>query len=539
MTETTFKKLALVCKELESTTKRKEKTALISSFLDTLNPGEIKPAVLLLIGAIFPESSNKKLEVGWRTLRRVMNRGGQTTLFRHKLTIGEVYETLQKIAESSGEGSRKHKEQLLERLLGQTEPVESEILTRIIFHEMRIGVNEGMMLEGIAEATGTNSALVRRALMMTGDIGLVAEEAVKNGEKGLMRLEATLFTPLKPMLATPAESPLDVIQDFGGKVAFEYKYDGARIQIHRKNKSVRVYSRRLSDVTESIPDVVEIIKSFPAKMNFIIEGEVVAVGENQRPLPFQDLMRRFTRLNKVEDMIEHIPLRLYLFDALFHDDKLLIDEPYINRWKILVKIAPEKYRTKRLITDKTEKAEKFMELAIQEGHEGLMAKRLESTYSPGLRGKNWYKIKPVETLDVVITAADWGSGRRKGWLSNYHLGVWNGEEYLVIGKTFKGLTDDEIKWMTDYLQKKRQRETEYTVYVEPELVVEVAFNEIQQSPHYKSGYALRFARITQIRTDKPSEEADTLERVSKLYEQQFEHKDRLESNLFHKLPRID
>ena len=527
MTGTPFKNLATLCKELESTTKRKEKKALISDFLKTINSEEIKPAILLTIGAIFPESSDKTLDVGWRTLRRVMDRGGQTTLFRFQLSIREVYDTLQEIAEATGEGSRKQKEQLLERMFAQTEPVESEILARIIFGEMRIGVNEGMMLEGIAEATQTDPALVRRALMMTGDIGLVAEEAVQNGKKGLLGLEANLFVPLKPMLATPAEAPLDAIEDYGGKVVFEYKYDGARIQIHRKGDEVRIFSRRLSDVTESIPDIVEKIKEFSTDVDFIIEGEVVAVGETGRPLPFQDLMRRFKRVNKVEDMVNQIPFRLYLFDALFFDGRLLIDESYCDRWNILEQIAPEKYLTKRIITDDLKEAERFLEQAIQEGHEGLMAKRLNSRYSPGARGKNWYKLKQVETLDVVIAAADWGSGRRRGWLSNYHLSVWDGEEYLVIGKTFKGLTDDEFRWMTDHLQNIREKESEYTVYVKPELVVEVAFNEIQRSPHYKSGYALRFARITRIRTDKAANEADTLENVSRLYEKQFEYKDRL------------
>jgi DNA ligase-1 len=528
MTGTSFKLLVMLCKALESTTKRKEKTALISSFLKTLSRDEVKPAILLIIGAIFPETSDSTLDVGWRTLKRVIGRSGQTTLFRHKLTITEVYDTLQEIANASGEGSRKHKEQLLERMFAQTEPDESEILARIIFGEMRIGVNEGMMLEGIAESTGMDPALVRRALMMTGDIGRVAEEAVQRGEAGLVSLEATMFVPLKPMLANTADSPEDAIRDYGGEAAFEYKYDGARIQIHRKGDEVRVFSRRLSDVTESIPDITEIIRGFTEKTDFIIEGEVVAVGSNQLPLPFQDLMRRFTRVNEIDEMIKQIPLKLYLFDALYHDESLLIDEPYSSRWSTLEKIAPKEYLAKRIITSCPEEALRFMKQATEEGHEGLMAKRLDSTYSPGSRGKNWYKLKPVETLDVVVVAADWGSGRRRGWLSNYHLGVWSGEEYLVIGKTFKGLTDDEFKWMTEYLQSLRVGESQYTVHVKPELVVEVAFNEIQRSPHYKSGYALRFARITRIRTDKEYEEADTLARVVELYEHQFEYKDRLE-----------
>ena len=528
MTDTMFKKLAQLCMELESTTKRKEKTALISAFLKSINRDEIKPAILLTIGAVFPETSDKTLDVGWRTVKRVMDRGGQTTLFRHQLTVKEVYDTMQQIAKASGEGSRKQKEQLLERMYSQAEPVEKEILTRIIFREMRIGVNEGMMLEGIAETTETDPALVRRAFMMTGDIGKVAETAVEMGENGLKSLEATLFVPLKSMLANTAETPEEALMDYGGEAAFEYKYDGARIQIHRKGDTVRIFSRRLSDVTESIPDIVDIVQGFPVKKDFIIEGEVVAVGENERPLPFQDLMRRFTRINKVEDKIQEIPLHLYLFDALYYDGTLIIDDPYRSRWSILEKITPRKYHAQRIITADPTIAKQFMTQAIEAGHEGLMAKRLDSPYSPGARGKNWYKLKPVETLDVVVVAADWGSGRRRGWLSNYHLGVWNGEEYLVIGKTFKGLTDEEFKWMTEHLQSLRVSESEYTVHVKPELVVEVAFNEIQQSPHYKSGYALRFARITRIRTDKDAKDADTLQHVSELYNRQFEYKDRLE-----------
>lgn len=526
MKETSFKTLALLCKEVEKTSKRKEKTALISEFLKKLPEDEIKPAILLTIGAIFPETSDKTLDVGWRTLRSVINRKGQTTLFHHQFTIIEVYDILQNIASASGEGSRKQKALLLERLFAQTEPIESQILSRIIFGEMRIGVNEGMMLESIAEASKTEPDLVRRALMVTGDLGRVAEVAIRHGQEGLKNLEVSVFVPLKPMLATPSDSIEQSITDYNGLVAFEFKYDGARIQIHKRGEEVRIFSRRLTDVTESLPDVVEIIQSFEFSDDFILDGEVVAVGENNRPLPFQDLMRRFTRVNEVLEMVEQVPLELHLFDVLYYG-KLLIDEPYTERWRNLEEISPEQYLTRRIITNDPKEAEKLMGQALESGHEGLMAKRLDSTYSPGSRGKNWYKIKPSETLDIVVVAADWGSGRRKGWLSNYHLGVWSGEEYLVIGKTFKGLTDDEFKWMTDYLKSSKKSESNYTVYVQPKLVIEVAFNEIQKSPHYRSGYALRFARVTRIRTDKKPEEADTLERVSDLYEKQFEYKDRL------------
>jgi DNA ligase-1 len=524
---TLFKELAALCKSLEATTKRKEKTALISVFLHTLSEPEIKPAILLIIGSVLPETDSRSLDVGWKTISRIMDRKGQTTLFRRELTINDVYDTLIEVADSVGPGSRKNKVRLIERLFSDADPVEVEILVRIIFREMRIGVNEGMMMAALAEAVGVPGDLVRRALMMTGDIGKVAEEAVLRGEAGLMSLEATLFVPLKPMLASTAESPEEAIEDHGGRTAFEYKYDGARIQIHGKGGEVRVFSRRLSDVTESLPDITSIISSFIIQRDFILEGEVVAIGSRGKPLPFQDLMRRFGRVKDVEEMVKRVPLRLHLFDVLYLGDGLLIDEPYEARWAELEKLVPHEYLVKRIITDNPAEATEFMAQALEEGHEGLMAKRLGSKYRPGSRGKLWYKLKTTETLDVVVVAADWGSGRRRGWLSNYHLGVRDGDEYMVIGKTFKGLTDDEFRWMTDHLQSIREREEGHTVHVRPELVVEVAFNEIQKSPHYESGYALRFARITRIRKDKDAVEADTHQRVHDLYEKQFEHKDRL------------
>ena len=524
---THFKELAVLCKNLEATTKRKEKTKLISEFLHTLDESEIKPAILLIIGSVLPETDNRSLDVGWRTIRRVMDRKGQTTLFRRDLSIQDVYDSLIEVVDSEGQGSRKNKVRLIERLFSDADSVEAEILVRIVFREMRIGVNEGMMMEALVETVGVPGSLIRRALMMTGDIGKVAEEAVMRGEGGLMSLKATLFVPLKPMQANTAKTPEAVIQDYGGKTAFEYKYDGARIQIHGKAGEVRVFSRRLTDVTSSLPDVTSIVSSFDIKRDFILEGEVVAVGSRGKPLPFQDLMRRFGRVKDVEEMVRRIPLRLHLFDVLYLSNGLLIDETYEKRWSELEKLVPQEYLVKRIITDNPADATEFMEQALEEGHEGLMAKRLDSPYSSGKRGKLWYKLKSTETLDVVVVAADWGSGRRRDWLSNYHLGVWDGDDYLVIGKTFKGLTDEEFRWMTERLQSLRERETGYTIHVRPELVVEVAFNEIQKSLHYKSGYALRFARITRIRTDKNPDAADTHHWVHELYEKQFEHKDRL------------
>lgn len=367
---TLFKELAALCKSLESTTKRKEKTALISVFLHTLGEHEIKPAILLTIGSVLPEIDNRSLDVGWKTISRIMDRKGQTTLFRRELTINDVYDTLIEVADSEGPGSRKNKVRLIGRLFSDADPVEAEILVRIIFREMRIGVNEGMMMAALAETVGVPGDLVRRALMMTGDIGKVAEEAVLRGEDGLMGLEATLFVPLKPMLASTAESPEEAIEDHGGRTAFEYKYDGARIQIHGKGGEVRVFSRRLSDVTESLPDITSIISSLAIQRDFILEGEVVAIGGRGKPLPFQDLMRRFGRVKDVDEMVKRVPLRLHLFDVLYLGDGLLIDVQYEARWAELEKLVPPEYLVKRIITDNPAEATEFMAQALEEGHEG-------------------------------------------------------------------------------------------------------------------------------------------------------------------------
>jgi DNA ligase-1 len=524
---TPFSKLAELCKALEATTKRTEKTRLISEFLRRLEPDEIAPAVLLVIGHVFPEFDTRTLEVGWNTMKRVIEKGKQTTLLREHLSIRRVHSALSVIAMTRGSQSRKLKERLLVGLISDAERDEVEILVRIIFGEMRIGVNEGVMLDALAEASDAPLLLVRRALMLTGNLGEVALVALTQGEKGLEGIKPELFVPLKPMLAETADNPEEAIKEHGGRTVFEYKFDGARVQIHRLGDEVRIYSRRLSDVTESIPDVVNLVQRFLPMVGVMVEGEITAIGPEGKPLPFQDLMRRFTRVNDVQQAIEQIPLRLHLFDILYLDGTLLIDEPYETRWAILSKITPKELLAEHTITNNAKEAAAFLKAAMKAGHEGLMVKRLESHYNPGARGKDWLKLKPAETVDLAIVAADWGSGRRIGWLSNYHLAARDGDEWKVVGKTFKGLTDEEFRWMTKRLQAIKIGETDYTVSVRPEVVVEVAFNEVQHSPQYKSGFALRFARITRIREDKGPQDAETLDKIRILFKKQFKVKDQL------------
>ncbi|MBS7638289.1 ATP-dependent DNA ligase [Candidatus Bathyarchaeota archaeon] len=521
---TRFSRLALLLRSLEATGKRKEKVKILAGYLKELRPEEVAPSVLLIVGSIFPEFDPRTMNVGYATVRRALGGDRQATLIEKPLTVLDVYKTLTEVAEVKGPGSRRVKTSMVRSLLSRAEPTEAEFLIRILQGEMRIGVDEGMMIEGVAEAAGLEPELIRRALMMTGDLGKVARIALMEGEGGIRRVGVNLFTPLKPMLATPSYDIKEALMEHGGVTAFEYKFDGARIQIHRLGEEVRIYSRRLMEVTPSLPDIVELVKNRIGSRELILEGEAVAMGSGGRPLPFQTLMRRFTRIHDVEDMVKRIPLRLHLFDILYIEGRLLIDEPYSERWRILEEVCPRELLAERLVTGDPREAEAFLRRALEMGHEGLMAKRLDSTYTPGVRGKGWFKIKPAETLDLVIAAADWGYGRRTGWLSNYHLAARSGGEWLIVGKTFKGLTDEEFKWMTRRLQEIKIGETPHTVYVRPEIVVEVDYNEIQRSPHYRSGFALRFARIRRIRDDKPPEEADTIERVKELYERQFEYK---------------
>ncbi len=501
---TPFLELAQLCRNVEATSKRNEKIGLISTFLKSIGPEEVPLATLFLAGKAFPESDPRVLEISYATVSDASKNLGQSRLIEHPLMIRDVYDTLARVAETSGSGSRDRKLSLLQTILTQTSQVEAEFLTRMMLGEMRIGVVEGVLLDAIAEASGVPRDLARRAHMLHGDIGDVARLAMSKGTMALESISLRLFVPVKPMLAEMADDARQVLAELKDGTAFEYKLDGARIEI------------------------VDFAKTQVRASEFLIEGEVVATGAAGKPIPFQDLMRRFRRVHEIDDMAGKIPLKLYLFDALQVDGKTLIDQSYTDRWKMLSQIVPEEHFAPRIITSDVERVESFMESALKEGHEGLMAKSLTSNYSIGARGKKWFKIKPADKLDVVIVAADWGSGRRVGWLSNYHLAVRDEEtgEFLVIGKTFKGLTDVEFETITKRLQEIKTRDGRYTVYVKPSIVAEVAYNEIQKSPRYKSGFALRFARISRFRDDKGPDDAGTLQRLQQLYDKQFENKDR-------------
>ncbi|MCW3985410.1 MAG: ATP-dependent DNA ligase [Candidatus Bathyarchaeota archaeon] len=556
---TLFQILAELCEKLESTTKRKAMGNWVASFILQLETEEIEPAISMLMGRVFPKCDQRVLEISWMTIstiiRKITNIDNnmfsqafsktgdlgdatriifeegkirkQAMLFQKQLTILEVQRTFEAIAEATGTGSREKKERLLETLLGSATPLEAKYVVKVLIGEMRTGFHEGLMELTIAQAFNIPFGVVQTASMLTGDIGKVATIAKFKGKEGLLKLELEIFRPVKPMLAQTAATVAEALEEHDGQTALEYKLDGARIQIHKSGNAVKIFSRRLTDVTESLPEIVELIQSEVKANEAILEGEVIAVGKNGSPMPFQHLMRRFRRIREIQLTAEKIPVQLYLFDALYINGQSLINETYTQRRKKLTNVIRTIPLAKQIVTQNMRVAEKFLEEAIEAGHEGLMAKRVDSLYTPGVRGKRWFKIKKVlEFLDLVIVAAEYGYGRRHGWLSNYYLAArdMKSGELLIVGKTFKGLTDAEIIRMTQRLKELTVKDERYKIIVVPKIVVEVAYNEIQRSPKYKCGMALRFARITRIRDDKNLEEADTIQKVREIYEQQFERK---------------
>jgi DNA ligase 1 len=556
---TLFKSLAELLEKVEGTKKRLEITAMTAEFLKSLSTEEVEPAVSMILGRAFPKWSQKTLDVSWTTLAGILQRitGANWGVFREAaagtgdigsavkavfekasvkkqalllektLTVLEVRRLLESIAGITGGGSREKKERLILALLSQASPVEAKYLVKIFTGEMRTGLHEGLMEQSVAEAFDVPLETVQKASMALGDIGEVAAIAKTEGEDGLSQIGFQVFRPVKLMLAKVANDVEEALAEHGGRTAFEYKYDGARVQVHKKNGLVRVFSRRLTDVTQGLPEVVEAVKSNIKADEAIVEGEVVAVDDKGQPIPFQHLMRRFKRVHDVKGMAEKIPVKLYLFDVLFLDGKSLIAKPYVQRRQVLAENAGQIPLTAQLVTDNKKQAEKFLSEAMDAGQEGLMAKKLDSPYTPGTRGKRWFKIKPVlEPLDLVITAAEYGYGRRHGWLSDYYLAARDPStgKFLNVGKTFKGLTDAEIIEITRRLKELAVREERNRVVVLPKIVVEVSYNEIQKSPKYKSEMALRFARISRIRDDKNPEDADTIYKVKEIFEQQFAKK---------------
>jgi DNA ligase-1 len=524
-----FSEFASLCYELEKTPSRLAKIASAAAYLKRLQSDEIRYAVAFLSGRPFPVSDPRTLDIGTGAFFEASKIPAAANLSSTPLTLKHVADSFGKIAEASGKGSRREKLARLKELVERADSQEQPILFRLLHNELRIGLHDGLIQEAIARASGPDLKTVRRAALFLSDLAEVASIALTAGVAGLQQVGIKLFVPLLPMLSELSQDFNEIFTAHGGKTALEFKYDGARVQIHKEGDLIRIWSRRLSEVTSSLPEIVEIARRNLQGESFILDAEVVAVGKDGRPFPFQELMRRFRRIHEIETAANEIPLVLHLFDCLFLNGTSLIDETYAQRWSKLEAITAGKYLALTKITGDRGEAEVFLQEALAAGHEGLMAKALNSSYMPGNRGKLWFKIKPAETVDCVIVAADRGSGRRRGWLSNYHLAVADGAGgFAPVGKTFKGLTDKEFTEMTARLKELQVADDSYTVTVRPEVVVEVAYNEIQRSPQYRSGFALRFARIARIRDDKNVEQATTLTELQSLYERQFVSKSRRE-----------
>lgn len=539
-TSALFAAFARLSDELASTASRLERTRRVADYLAALTAEEAELAARLLLGRAGPESEGRRLSLGGRAVVKAAELAGaelERSRWSEVVDFGEMIErampprdggeplTLEdvrrgfaEIASASGKGSQALRLHALTALLQRATPNEAKALARIVIGEMRHGVQEGILLEAAAILAGVDAAEMRRAQQSLGDAGALVRRA-KTDAAGLRSLGAEIFRAIKPMLAQTAADVDAAMAAFDGRLALEFKLDGARVQIHRRGDEVRIFSRRLQNVTPSLPDVVAEVRRGAASSECILEGEVIPVA-GDRPLPFQELMRRFRRVRDIEQAVAEIPVRLYLFDLLYENGRPLLEEPYEARWEALERARGELACVPRRSPVDGEDARAFFRDSLAAGHEGVMAKSFGAAYTPGVRGSAWLKIKHSVTLDLVIVAADWGYGRRHGWLSNYHLAARDeaGGRLEEVGKTFKGPTDAEFRAMTERLLALRQSESGSTVRVRPEIVVEVRFDGIQKSPQYACGMALRFARIVRVRDDKRPEEADTIATLRRLFE---------------------
>jgi DNA ligase-1 len=554
-----FLELAKTLDKVSRTTKRKEKINIVSDFLRELETAEVKNAALFLSGRVFPENEELALNISWNGVLSALHHvidfqdgdleqlydgdageaiaalmqsnihSQQSILFHEPLTIASVSKSLIKIARATGKGSAREKQASVSQLFTEATSREVRYLVALMLNDMRTGLAHGLLVEAIAEAYSVDVELVRRAWSFLGNLGETAQIAASHGDSGLGKVIIRPMIAVKPMLASPISDLREALEIAGGNVSFELKFDGARVQIHREGSKVRIFSRGLNDMTESIPEIATKVLKNVKSDQVILDGEVVAVDNDGKPYPFQVVMKRFGRTKDIDAARTRLKLELYLFDLLQLNGKMLVDETYAMRRMKLEEIAPASMVVDRIVTDRLDEAEKFFQKSKKIGHEGLVAKLLDSPYVPGVRGKYWLKVKhTLNTMDLVIIAAERGHGRRSKWLSDYHLAVLDDEknEFVMIGKTFKGLTDEEFQMMTEKLQILQSSKRRGLVHVRPEVVVEVLASEIQESPKYPSGLALRFARITRIRDDKSPDEATTLRELRALYNAQFRYKAR-------------
>ena len=500
--------LVATSRQVSETTKRLEKISLLAGILKQIAPEEIEPAVAFLSGS--PRQG--RMGIGYATLHAAAPEPAAGA----SLEILQLDRLFDQLAAVKGSGAEQRKRFLLAEIFRRATRAEQEFLLRLLGGELRQGALEGIMLDAVAKATKLPADRIRRAAMMAGGSTAIAQVVFEKGEAGLAQFDIQLFRPVQPMLAQSSDDVSSALTELG-EAALEYKLDGARIQVHKSPDRIAVFSRAANDVTAAVPEVVEAVRSLPAR-DLILDGEVLSLTAQGRPQPFQVSMRRFGRKQDIERLASQLPMTPFWFDLIYLDGAPLVDETQQRRFAELVRLAPGNNVIPHLTTGDLERAEDFLARALESGHEGIMAKAATSPYVAGARGQSWLKIKQARTLDLVVLAAEWGNGRRRGFLSNLHLGARDTEKggFAMLGKTFKGLTDDMLVWQTAELLKLEVARDKFTVYVKPQLIVEIAFNDIQISPRYIGGLSLRFARVKRYRSDKTAAEADTFLTVQKL-----------------------
>ncbi len=556
-----YSELVNIYKKLEKTSSKLEKTKIIADFIRELDDKNLRYVIYLLQGRVFPKFSEHELGVATQLMIKSISRASglsesklvemfkesgdlgsvaekvvenkkQATLFTVKLTVEKVFENLRKIALQEGEKSQDRKISFIAELLASASPEEAKYITRTVLEELRIGVAEGILRDSIAQAYGIKVDAVEYAWNILSDFAEVAKLAKEKGEHGLKSVKPELGRPIQMMLGLAAKSIEDVLKDYP-HVVVEFKYDGFRAQVHKKGDKIWIFSRRLENVTSQFPDIVEACRKSLKADECIVEGEIWAVDENGNPKPFQLLSQRIRRKYDIHKMAEKIPVQLNLFDVVFVNGETLFLTPLKERRKLLFEIVKESDKIKLakfLETNDIEKVKEFYNLALEMGQEGIMIKNLEAPYIFGRHVGGWYKIKPtMENLDLVIIGAEWGTGKRAGWMGSLILGCRDPDtgEFLECGMLGTGIkekkeTPEDVTFedITNMLKPLIIKEEGKRVWVKPEIVIEVSYEEIQRSPNYASGFALRFPRFVRLREDKSPEEADTLERIKRLYEMQ-------------------
>jgi DNA ligase-1 len=499
--------LVSTAEEVAATSSRLTKIDALARLLTQADPVEIAP----LVGLLLATPRQGRLGVGWRGIAALDVSHADAS----SLTIADVDDALERLAAASGSGSAAARSGTLLALAARATPAEWDFLTRAMLGELRTGALGGVLLDAIARASDRAPAVVRRAAMLSGDLGETALLALTGTEAELDAVGLAVGRPVLPMLAATAATPTEALE-ITGEASVEYKLDGARIQVHRHGDDVGVYTRSLADITHRVPELVEIVRALPAH-DLILDGETLSLDEDGGPRPFQETMSRFGA-----DASRELALRPWFFDLLHVDGRDLIDEPLSVRLGELDRVAGE-WRMPGTVTADAEAAEQVSRDALAAGHEGVVVKAIDSPYAAGRRGKSWVKVKPVLTYDLVVLGAEWGSGRRQGWLSNLHLGAHDPEGefgdpggFVMVGKTFKGLTDELLRWQTETFPSFETRRTANTVFLRPEIVVEIAIDGVQRSPRYPGGIALRFARVKAYRPDKTPADADTIQTLRAL-----------------------